>query len=243
MVNHYYVYLVDGDFGPLFVKFWSYFPCNAKLCINGHGYLKRQLAKEGIAFEALDNGVPSCADPARLRRIAAGLDAAKIDALVLRGWRACRYPFTATDREAGIRYDVSVLLTGVHPHPGPRPARPGTGLLRAGHAREPRPGPSRPRAVDLRQTRHQAHALAVPNPRNNRRGDPVAARRLQALARQKQARRKRRDHKEGRALRTETVINGGWRLWDRHPFASAWSTERWDNAMHDGDCHAEALVR
>ena len=64
-----------------------------------------------------------------------------------------------------------------------------------------------PRAVDLRQTRHQAHALAVPNPRGNRRGDPVAARRLQALAHRKQARRGRRDHKEGRALRTETVIN------------------------------------
>ena len=57
MVNHYYVYLVDEDFGPLFIKFCSYFPYNAKLCINGHEYLKRQLAKEGIAFEALDNGV------------------------------------------------------------------------------------------------------------------------------------------------------------------------------------------
>ena len=63
MVNHYYVYLVDEDFGPLFVKFCSYFPYNAKLCINGHEYLKSQLAKEGIAFEALDNGVLSCADP------------------------------------------------------------------------------------------------------------------------------------------------------------------------------------
>ena len=26
MVNHYYVYLVDRDFGPLFIKFCSYFP-------------------------------------------------------------------------------------------------------------------------------------------------------------------------------------------------------------------------
>ena len=42
----------------------SYFPYNAKLCINGHEYLKRQLAKRGVAFEALDNGIASCADPA-----------------------------------------------------------------------------------------------------------------------------------------------------------------------------------
>src|SRR5262249_18593392 len=45
MVNQYYFYCVDEDFGPFFLKFCSYFPYNAKLCINGHEYLKRQLAK------------------------------------------------------------------------------------------------------------------------------------------------------------------------------------------------------
>jgi hypothetical protein len=35
MVNPFYVYPVDRDFGPFFLKFCSYFPCNAKLCING----------------------------------------------------------------------------------------------------------------------------------------------------------------------------------------------------------------
>src|ERR1700685_4321088 len=58
-----YFYCVDEDFGPFFLKFCSYFPYNAKLCINGHEYLKRQLAKRGVAFEALDNGIRSCADP------------------------------------------------------------------------------------------------------------------------------------------------------------------------------------
>src|SRR2546427_7930100 len=56
MVNHYYFYGVDRDFGPFFLKFCSYFPFNAKLCLNGHEYAKRQLACRGIAFEALDNG-------------------------------------------------------------------------------------------------------------------------------------------------------------------------------------------
>jgi hypothetical protein len=31
MVNHYYFYCVDEDFGPFFLKFCSYFPYNAKL--------------------------------------------------------------------------------------------------------------------------------------------------------------------------------------------------------------------
>jgi hypothetical protein len=61
---------VDEDFGPFFLKFCSYFPYNAKLCINGHEYLKRQLAKRRVAFEALDNGIKSCADPQLLQSMA-----------------------------------------------------------------------------------------------------------------------------------------------------------------------------
>ncbi len=63
MVNHFYFYGTDEDFGPFFIKFCTYFPYNAKLCINGHEYVKRQLAKEGIAFEALDNGILSSPTP------------------------------------------------------------------------------------------------------------------------------------------------------------------------------------
>jgi hypothetical protein len=109
MVNHYYFYCVDEDFGPFFLKFCSYFPYNAKLCLNGHEYLKRQLAKAGIAFEALDNGILSCQDCKRLQEIADGLAATQIDAL-LRKWLArLPHPFTPADRKAGYRYDVSIL--------------------------------------------------------------------------------------------------------------------------------------
>lgn len=108
-VNQFYFYCLDEDFGPFFLKFSTYFPYNAKLCLNGHEYVKRQLAKEGIAFEALDNGILTCADPKRLQRICDGLSAAKIDAL-LRKWLAkLPHPYTATDRQAGYRYDVSIL--------------------------------------------------------------------------------------------------------------------------------------
>ena len=108
-VNQFYFYCLDADFGPFFLKFSTYFPYNAKLCINGHEYVKRQLAKEGIAFEALDNGVLTCANPKRLQQLCAGLSAAKIDAL-LRKWLArLPHPFTAQDRTAGYRYDVSIL--------------------------------------------------------------------------------------------------------------------------------------
>jgi hypothetical protein len=109
MVNHYYIYATDRDFGPFFLKFCSYFPFNAKLCLNGHEYAKRQLAQENIAFEALDNGVLSCADPQRLQQICDGLSAEKIDGLLRKWLRLLPHPFTAEDRQAGYRYDVSIL--------------------------------------------------------------------------------------------------------------------------------------
>jgi hypothetical protein len=109
MVNNYYIYAVDRDFGPFFLKFCSYFPFNAKLCLNGHEYAKRQLAQEGMAFEALDNGILSCAEPKRLQEICDGLSAKKIDALLRKWLRLLPHPFTAADRKAGYRYDISIL--------------------------------------------------------------------------------------------------------------------------------------
>src|SRR5580693_6950069 len=109
MVNHYYVYAVDRDFGPFFLKFCTYFPFNAKLCLNGHEYAKQQLARKGITFEALDNGILKCADPGRLQRICEGLSAEKIDGFLRKWLRLLPHPFTGADRKAGYRYDISIL--------------------------------------------------------------------------------------------------------------------------------------
>jgi hypothetical protein len=109
MVNHFYVYCVDRDFGPFFLKFSTYFPYNAKLCLNGHEYAKRQLTHKGIGFEALDNGVLRCDDPRRLQAICDGLSAEKIDTLLRKWLRKLPHPFAAADRKAGYRYEISIL--------------------------------------------------------------------------------------------------------------------------------------
>jgi hypothetical protein len=109
MVNHYYFYCVDEDFGPFFLKFCSYFPYNAKLCINGHEHLKHQLAKRGVRFEPLDNGIKSCADPALMQRLADGLSDDKIDRLLRKWLKRLPHPFPARDRAAGYRYQLSIL--------------------------------------------------------------------------------------------------------------------------------------
>src|ERR1700736_1369077 len=109
MVNHYYFYCVDEGFGSFFLKFCSYFPYNAKLCINGHEYLKRQLAKRGVKFEALDNGVKSCADPKLMQQLCDGLSADRIDRLLRKWLRRLPHPFPPRDRAAGYRYALSIL--------------------------------------------------------------------------------------------------------------------------------------
>ena len=109
MVNHFYVYCVDRNFGPFFLKFCTYFPYNAKLCLNGHEYVKQQLAQRGIGYEALDNGILSCADPKRVQTLCDGLSAEKIDALLRKWFRKLPHPFTVQDRQAGYRYQISIL--------------------------------------------------------------------------------------------------------------------------------------
>ena len=109
MVNHYYVYILDRDFGPLFLKFCSYFPYPAKLCLNGHEWLKRQLTQRAVPFEPLDNGIRSSEAPARVQRIADTLDAAKIDAVFRKWLRRVPHPFAPAHRAAGYRYHLSIL--------------------------------------------------------------------------------------------------------------------------------------
>lgn len=107
MVNFYYFYCVDEDLGPFFIKFCSYFPYTAKLCLNGHEYLKRQLAKKGIDFEPLENGLRSCADVPAAQRICDGLSAKKIDAFFRKWLGRLPHPYSAKDRRAGYRYALS----------------------------------------------------------------------------------------------------------------------------------------
>lgn len=109
MPNHYYVYILDRDFGPLFIKFCSYFPYPAKLCLNGHEWLKRQLTQRAVPFEPLDNGLRSSDDPARVQRIADTLDAAKIEAVFRKWLRRLPHPFAPAHRAAGYRYQLSIL--------------------------------------------------------------------------------------------------------------------------------------
>lgn len=91
-VNFYYFYCLDEEFGPFFIKFCSYFPYTAKLCINGHEYLKCQLDRRGIDYEALDNGISWCEDVPAAQRICDRFDEQKIEAFFANGCAGYHIP-------------------------------------------------------------------------------------------------------------------------------------------------------
>jgi hypothetical protein len=200
MVNHFYVYCVDRDFGPFFLKFSTYFPYNAKLCLNGHEYAKRQLAHKGIGFEALDNGVLRCDEPRRLQAICDGLSADKIDALLRKWLRKLPHPFTAADRRAGYRYQMSILqaefsLTQVLD-------RPVTGRVFFEEVIRENLDIGRPGQVQLIFDRHVSRRTP-----GRFRTRVITDGVVPSLHVDYKNTRIKQYHKEGRALRTETTIN------------------------------------
>jgi hypothetical protein len=95
LVNQFYFYCVDADFGPFFLKFCSYFPYNAKLCLNGSHWAQRQAAKAGIGFTPLDNAFATVDDPTALQQVCDQLGPDQIDASASPG---CASPTTASTR-------------------------------------------------------------------------------------------------------------------------------------------------
>jgi hypothetical protein len=108
-INFFYFYCVDADFGPFFLKFGTYFPYTAKLCINGNEWAKRQAAKAGIGFTPLDNGFAACDDVPAVQAICDSLGPTHIDALLRKWLRILPNPFTDADEAAGYRYELSIL--------------------------------------------------------------------------------------------------------------------------------------
>jgi hypothetical protein len=100
---------VDDDFGPFFLKFCSYFPYNARLCINGHEWAKRHAENKGIAFTALDNGFATVEDPARLQALCDELGPVQIQAFLDKWLAILPGALSDADRDAGYRYELSIL--------------------------------------------------------------------------------------------------------------------------------------
>jgi hypothetical protein len=107
MVNQYYWYILDREWGPSFVKMCGYAPFGVWVYLNGHEWAKRQAAQQGIAFTSLDNGFASCADPPALEAICAALGAGQVHEFFERWLRRLPSPLSDADRARGYRHALA----------------------------------------------------------------------------------------------------------------------------------------
>ncbi len=66
---HYYLYCEDKDFWFIHILFQTWFPFGVQIYINGKGYLKKQLRREGINFKGYDNSITWVSDIERAQQI------------------------------------------------------------------------------------------------------------------------------------------------------------------------------
>jgi hypothetical protein len=148
----------------------------------------------------LDNGVLSCDDPQRLQAICDGLSAEKIEALLRKWLRLLPHPYTAADRKAGYRYQLSILqaefsLTQVLD-------RPATGRVFFEEVIRENLDLGRPSQVQLIFNRRVTKTTP-----GRFRTRIITDGVVPSLHVDYKSTRLKQYHKEGRALRTETTIN------------------------------------
>ena len=106
-INHFYFYLWDNEWGGSFWKTNAYAPYPIWLWLNGHEWAKRQLAKKGIAYQDLDNGFLSCANPAALQRVCDRLGPGAVKSFFWRWFHRLPSPFTQQNLRDGYVYDLA----------------------------------------------------------------------------------------------------------------------------------------
>jgi hypothetical protein len=199
-VTCYYFYLWDDDFGPGFIKICSYFPYPVKVWVNGHEWAKRQATKRGIGFTELANGFASTDDPDGLQQVCDQLGPTDIQRFFNRWLAVVPTPLGATDRAAGYWWELSMRQVEVSRTlvlDQPRRARAFFEALISGNL-----GIGRPDEISLifdrriRSDTDTGFATRVVT-----RGVDVTINVFYKHSRIKQY------LKEGRAIRTETVVN------------------------------------
>lgn len=106
-INHFYFYLWDSEWGGAFWKTNAYAPFPIWLWLNGHEWAKRQMEKSGIEYEALDNGFRATSNPAALQKICDRLGPAAVQSFFGRWLRRLPSPFTEADFRAGYGYQMA----------------------------------------------------------------------------------------------------------------------------------------
>jgi hypothetical protein len=108
-VKQYNFYLLDREWGRLFVRVCPYFPFSARVCLNQHHWLANRLRAEGISFRPCGNALLTCSDPTRLQDLADALTPRDLARSAQKWLRAFTPFFTPSERrEASSQHRLFV---------------------------------------------------------------------------------------------------------------------------------------
>jgi hypothetical protein len=65
-----YFYFLDADLGLIHVRLQTWLPYTIQMCVNGHDYVARQMAKHQLGFVQQDNAFTRLDEPARAQKLA-----------------------------------------------------------------------------------------------------------------------------------------------------------------------------
>jgi hypothetical protein len=100
-VWQYYFYVNDAKFGRMFLRICPYFPFNARVCLNGHGWLAYCMRERGIRFRQCKNALLTCSDPDTLQRCSDLLCAAHMEATSHYWFNTLLHYFTRREQRQG----------------------------------------------------------------------------------------------------------------------------------------------
>jgi DNA-binding transcriptional ArsR family regulator len=103
---HYYFYFIDPVLGLCYLRVPTWCPFRLQFYFNGHNWLKRQLARRGIACELIDNVIVDCADWSKAQEIAEGLEVKALHRLLD---RYAKLYCPAAVSTFGVRYHWSIM--------------------------------------------------------------------------------------------------------------------------------------
>lgn len=104
LVNSYYLYLTDAEFGLSYIKICSYLPFNVEIYLNGHNYIEQQLKKRDIKYKKIDNCFSYVSDLKDFNKICQAITDKKISSFCDKWLYKFVDYFRPFERGMGYRY-------------------------------------------------------------------------------------------------------------------------------------------
>jgi hypothetical protein len=104
--KQYYLYFLDPQFGLCHLRISTWLPFWVQFYCNGHAWLARALAREGISFTLVDNAFTACGDWARAQALAEAFPVKELHQ-ALDGWMAQYFPVCRTLEPGGFHWSIT----------------------------------------------------------------------------------------------------------------------------------------